>query len=287
MKNRRTRPPKPNSNPFPEVCPVPATFLETLGPVTFGIAEAESAAVMTDLDLLPQEVTRRPPEWVVNVSRRVDQLMFRDLFRWRTEPFSWHLAGRITGLLNRYLCFIEHDLPRMIEEAGFPEIPESCWAELEPKLSLEPMRPMLVRRLGRNVLPEEDTDALIDEATDRQLTQVRTLVDFFGRQAAKRPAAEGQEFYRGQLEGFGAILDPQGNLVGQTGRTSTYIELLVHWPAIEQLRQRQPSITRGQLYEWLVVQEVWASPPGLDWFNDLCDEIKLGTKRPGRPRKRN
>jgi hypothetical protein len=65
------------------------------------------------------------------------------------------------------------------------------------------------------------------------------------------------------------------------------MELLVLWRAIEQLRQRQPPITRDQLFAWLKAQGVWACPPNLEWFNDLCDEIKLATTRPGRPPRRN
>jgi hypothetical protein len=48
--------------------------------VTFGIAVAERAKV-ADWEVLPPELSRRPPEWVVNVSQRLDHLIFGELFR--------------------------------------------------------------------------------------------------------------------------------------------------------------------------------------------------------------
>ena len=273
-------------NPFPEVGPVPTSLLEMLGPVTFGIAEAERAQGATDWEVLPPQLTRRPPEWVVNISQRLDHMILGELFRWRAERFSWHLAGRVTGCLNRFLAFIEHDLPRLIENACLPEVPESRWGEVETKISVEPLRPLVVRRLGREVRPDEDTLDLSMENGERWLTGVHGLVEWLSRAASRQKPEDCQAFLAGQLAGYAAVVDAQGNFTGQTPRTETYLELLVLWPAIEQLRQRQPPITREELYGWLVCQGVWCKAPGLDWFHDLCDDLKLGTKGRGRPRKR-
>lgn len=273
-------------NPFPELCPVPGTLLETLGGATFGMTETGRTKGATELEVLPPELSRRPPEWVVNVSRRLDHLLFGELTRWCAEPFSWHLAGRIAGFLNRFLSFLEHDLPRRLEEVCRIEIPESRWAEVDTKLSLEPLRPLIVRRLGREVRPDEGALDLSMECGDRWLNGMCGVSEWFARTAARQKPEDFQAFLAGQLAGYSALLDAQGNFAGQTPRTDTYLELLVLWPAIEQLRQRQPPITREELYRWLIVQGVWCKPPGLDWFHDLCDEIKLGTKGRGRPRKR-
>jgi hypothetical protein len=262
------------------------TLTEMLGPVTFGIAEAERAQMATDWEVLPPELSRRPPEWVVNVSRRLDHLLFGELSRWCTEPFSWHLAGRITGCLNRLLGFFEHDLPRLLREVCQLQLPESRWAEIEPKLSVEPLRPLFVRRLGRDVRADEDTADLSLEYGDRCLNGVCGLAEWLSRAASRQKPEDCHAFLAGQLAGYTAILDAQGNFTGQTPRTETYLELLVLWPAIEQLRQRQPPITREELYRWLTFQGVWCKAPGLEWFHDLCDDLKLGTKGRGRPRQR-
>jgi hypothetical protein len=49
--------------------------------VTFGIAVAERAKVATDAEVLPPELSGRPPKWVVNVSQRLDHLISGELFR--------------------------------------------------------------------------------------------------------------------------------------------------------------------------------------------------------------
>jgi hypothetical protein len=285
MKRERAKPVPTDPNPFPEVCPVPATVLETVGPLGTVVLPYAALGLAPSVTHLPPALARRPPEWVANVAESLGRTLLGKLVAWCREDFSWDLVGRFAGSLSRFAGYFEHDLPRLL--LGFEgfEIPERRQAEFEAKLTVEPLRPSLVQRLGRPVGADETTADLalesLRQAVERWIELARNLADVASRQQPE----EFHAFLAGQVAGYSAVIDVKGNFVGQTPRTETYLELLALWPAIEQLRQRQPPITREELYRWLVGQGVWRNAPGLDWFHDLCDEIRLGTKRRGRPRK--
>lgn len=287
MKRRRAKPPKPALNPFPEVDPTPGTLLETVAPLGEAMLADDPAEPPATAAALPPELTRRPPAWVQQVLDRLIRTLLGEVVGLFQAQPTWEVAGRAVGILNRFLSFLAHDAPRLLAPVPFARLPAARRAEIETKLSAEPLRPLLVREAGRKVGLDESTDSLVQESVADYVRTLAALADRLGWQATRQKPEDAAEFYRGLGEGYGAVLDSQGNFTGQTPRTHTYLELLTLWPAIEQLRQRQPPITRDELYGWLVFQGVWCNAPGPEAFHDLCDELKLVTKGRGRPRKRN
>ena len=61
--------------------------------------------------------------------------------------------------------------------------------------------------------------------------------------------------------------------------------LLWVYPEVEQMRQSQK--TRQDLFQWLVQNTPLnlAHQGAAAWFDDVCDEIGLQLKSPGRPKK--
>lgn len=80
------------------------------------------------------------------------------------------------------------------------------------------------------------------------------------------------------------FVDTDGEFTGDDRRTEIYGDLLMAQYEVEKMRRKLPAKSRVDLR--MEMQKLTNfKDRGQGWFNDVCREIKLSMKGPGRPHK--
>jgi hypothetical protein len=227
----------------------------------------------------------KEPEWVGNISIRLKKTIFKSIMKLRAnDQFNWRNYGRCIGLLERYKTFQEQDVPRILHKNELDEISEDERSKLQPQLGEEQARQYYLKILGRPADDKATLDEVVELVRKREterLNKIRETAFFF---VAQQSAKDTKLFLRGVAEGYSMFLNEEGEFSGDDRRANVYFELLSAQHEIEKMRRKLPAISRADLR-----MELKKSPDfedrGPAWFNDVCDEINLSMKGPGRAHK--
>jgi hypothetical protein len=204
------------------------------------------------------------PVWGRNICEQLKLTILRRLLELKPHDglVEWRNFGRILGVALRELGFIEHDLRREPNLLGLNDVAKKMRGQNE---------------VLADILSGKNADALFDH--------FGTSLESSLRVGLGQAPAEQQDFLLGLAEGQTLLLDTQGQFAGDRGRTKIYFELLTRWMEIEEMRQAKPPKTRRDLYQLVAPAMGDNKLERLVWFNDVCDDLGLTMKEPGRPQK--
>lgn len=193
------------------------------------------------------------PSWCQKIVQRLDSTIFKSFLALcpKDNQMSWEDRGKLFGILARILSFNEHDMPKKLE-SHFPN-------------------EKLANEIKQLTLGDSTTHSCqwLYEAGMKQCAQLNPL--------------EQKDFLLGLAKGQSLFLDEHGEFTGQRGRTGIYFTLLGLYPEIEQ--KRKEGLTRKELFDWLERKIDLSSNYSFNWFSDVCDDIGLCLRCPGRPQK--
>jgi hypothetical protein len=261
-------------------CAVTPTIIEQLEPILYALNEEMGGKSASGVPKPKLEL----PIWCRNITKRLCKTVLQPVIKLRPSgQVDWRNYGRAIGVLERAIAFYKHDVPRIIKDE-FSDLTAEDWKRIEPSLGLHKLRAKLVKTLNRPVADHEPLEKLADEALDRMLAGFQphreTALHHLAGQSPKVAAL----FYKGMSEGYRLFLDESGKLCGDRGRANIHLNLLACMLDVEKIRRTFPPTTRSQYYDQLTA--VFKLPPkAYDWFNDICDDIKLPLNNLGRKRR--
>jgi hypothetical protein len=256
----------------------PTIFEEVLD---FQVEMCKSAGV--SVDHLPASSTREMPKWYSRILEQFRKTVLKPLLKLKPKgTVNWRHFGRTIGIIERYKTFIEHDLCRILVEAGFDKITDEEWESIRPLLGEEKLRQRLITVLNRPVADSETLEDLVDEALARQFEHLEKVKDNALWLVSQHDAKTTALFFKGMAEGYTCMLDENGHYVGDRGRTNIYVNFLVYRAEIEKYRQTMPGKSRRDLQRWIIEKTRIHISNDDDWFDHFCDEICLSVKGVGR-----
>ena len=204
------------------------------------------------------EIPELPP-WAKNICGQLRLTIFKRLLE--LEPVKdnsdWREIGRLMGACQRHLGISAVAAPEPAKEKSLVK-----WQITEPGTGVSV--PVTINdcnlRLRR----------AFDESLQAGLTQ---------------SPQQQKEFLCGLAEGYEVFMDAQGQFAGDRGRTAVYFELLGRWVDIEEMRRADPPPTCLDFYQRIASALGDPRQQRFDWFVDVCNEIGLGLRKRGRPRK--
>jgi hypothetical protein len=222
------------------------------------------------------------PGWGIGIVQRLNMTIFKRFLDSKpASDLDWLNVGRCFGVLTRLLVFPDHDLPRLFKKEGLDNLTEADENRLDQIMGYDEYLIAQGKKPGSN--PKKQAQKLIAAKAKPFLQLCDNLVNSgIERGIVQAPESQG-EFLKGLKEGSEIVLDQKGQFSGDRGRTQIYFELLCVWPEIEQMRKNGKS--RKDLYERLFADKNPQLVGDEKWFNDICDDIGLVMKKPGRPRK--
>jgi hypothetical protein len=165
--------------------------------VARGIYEACGLKMTGPLEHLP---VPELPSWAKNICRQLRVTVFKGVVDLNPHdgPMKWRNFGRMLGTGLRELGFIEHDLRREPDAPGQNHIEEKLHG-LDELLAI--------------VLNGSHVDAVFGHLGESLESALRIGLG--------QGPAEQHEFLAGVAEGQVLVMDTQGQLVGDRGRTTT------------------------------------------------------------------
>jgi hypothetical protein len=227
------------------------------------------------------------PEWGKKIFGQLRKTVFRTLIKLRPGTgFNCQQFGKLVGIGNRHIKFLQADIWRIIEEDGWDKISDDDWERIQPRAQLcAYLASVLNRTVGENESDEDLACEVIDQ-TIKRLENLRTSAFQF---ISARSARDQRLFYKGLAQGYSLFMDDESQFCGDRGRTEIYMELLSSQYEIEKMRRMIPPKKDEDLYAHL---ERWYKFPnsreyGSAWLRDVCDDISLYmTGKCGRPKAR-
>lgn len=222
------------------------------------------------------------PDWVRNIFLRFKNTLFKSFLKLkpkgkRVNPRNY---GRIVGSLERFKAFLTEDVPRILKATGLTRVRDSQWEKALPELGLEKARQYYLKQLDR---PSNDQTPLVDlvlQGLEKQLQHHERLKQIAFAQFSGDAKAM-KSFLKGFHEGYTVFLNEKGEFSGDDRRFKVFCELLAMQDEIEKMRRAVPPKSRSDVLAAL------RNVPDFqncrkNWFNDVCDDIGLSMKGPGR-----
>jgi len=268
--------------------PTEATGEVNSGPTIFEQVAAIHSALVREMDLVPSGKTSEPqpaiPQWCLNILKQFRKTVLKPITKLRPNgEVNWRNYGRLIGIMERSRSFVDHDVPRILEEE-FGEVTDEQWKKIEPMLGLDKARTHLIKVLGRPVADDEPLENLFDEAWQLHVNRLERQKAAAFSDVARQTPRIGSLFFKGMAEGYQSFIDELGSLCGDRGRTEIYTCLIAFMVDVERIRRTSPQKTRSRFYDDLC--KVYRLPAGeYEWFSDVCDDIKFPIKSVGAPPK--
>jgi hypothetical protein len=204
------------------------------------------------------EIPELPP-WAKNICGQLRLTIFKRLLE--LEPvkgnLDWKELGRLMGACQRHLGISAEAAPELVKVKSPVK-----WQINEPGAGTSV--PVTINDCRR---------------------QMRKTFDELFRAGLARSPQKQKEFLCGLAEGYEVFMDAQGQFSGDRGRTAVYLELLGRWVDIEEMRRADPPPTCLDFYQRIASALGDPRQQRFDWFVDVCNEIGLGLRKRGRPRK--
>ena len=257
------------------------TLLESLA--GFEVAAWKECGL--EIEPLPSVQPCAVPEWGKKIFGQFRKTVFRTLIKLRPGTgFNCQQFGKLVGVGNRFIKFLQSDLWRIVAEEGWDKISDEDWERIQPRAQL---RACLASVLNRPVGEHESDDDLACEVIDRIIKRLEDLRTFAFQFISTRGARDERFFYKGLAQGYSLFMDDECRFCGDRGRTEIYTELLASQFEIEKMRRMLPPKKDEDLYAHL---ERWYKFPnsreyGSAWLRNVCDDISLYmTGKCGRPK---
>jgi hypothetical protein len=226
------------------------------------------------------------PEWVKNVCVRYRQTILKAVLKLKPQgEVNWRNYGRCVGLMERCKTFYQQDVPKILKEEGLHRFNKSQQAKYDEISGEEEMRQYFLKVLNQPLVDKISLPDLLTLVVTRQfeiLDKHRQLAFYH---IANQDAKTCKLFYTGMAEGYSIFLNEDGKFSGDDRRADVYGDLLAFQYEVEKMRRTLPAQTREDLRynlgDWNETEY------RKEWFNDICDEIKLSMKSPGAPHKIN
>ena len=224
------------------------------------------------------------PDWAMNCFEGFGKTIFSPVLK--LKPPSGNVInprsyGRLIGIVDRMKAFITNDVPQLIKSEGAEQISDDKWEQL---ISKNGLRKHLAKTLERPIFWFESLEKLALQAKRKRLEDMDRIRLKGFRLLIDMTKHDKKQFYKGLEEGYTTFMDENGQFSGDKGRTSIQFHLLAFKDEVEKMRRVLPAKSRKDLYSLL--KERFRFPQhGFEWFSDVCDDLKLAMKSPGRPHK--
>jgi len=162
----------------------------------------------------------------------------------------WKNLGRLFGLASR--CFrygeleAEASLERDTPGHSTPERDDELFKVVAGQQWLDENRSQLAGKSFNTVAVEK-----LNQRIGPQFPKVMEAELMFQKLAYEWGPMAMQEFNEGMAEGLTILLDKDGELAGESGRSGIYFFLLVVWPEIKAMLESNPKKTLTDLHEWM------------------------------------
>ena len=238
---------------------------------------AEAAKVTgADLAINPELSLTPLPKWGVKTLERLRKTVMRPVLKLKpTLNSNCQDYGKILGILERQIAFLQVDIWEILQAEGLDKITDDEWEKIQPAAQT---RAHIIWLLKRPVSDEEKTNDLANEVYVRKIENLEEMRKNGFAFMAHRGAKDRAKFLKGLGQGYNAFMDVSGKLCGDRGRTEIYSKLLSSQFEIEKMRRMLPPRNDDDLYDHLAP---WFKFPFSDrdqskaWLRDVCDDISL------------
>jgi hypothetical protein len=231
------------------------------------------------------EPTNSTPEWAKNICIRYRQTILKSILKLKPKRrVNWQNYGRCIGLIERCKVFYTHDVPKILKKEGLDRLSEKQQAKFDAVSGEEEMREYYLKMLKRPLSDKASLEELLTLASKPKLEDLDKHRQVALYHVANQDAKAGKMFYKGMNEGYSIFLNEDGEFSGDDRRADVYGELLAFQYEVEKMRRTLPAKTRKDLRIELKKSPAFQDR-GQEWFNDVCDEIKLSMKGVGDPYK--
>jgi hypothetical protein len=229
--------------------------------------------------------TRSTPEWVKNICVRYRQTILKSVLKLKPKgTLNWRNYGRCVGLIERCKTFLKYDVPRLLKKDGLDNLTKEQQAKIDAVSGEAEMRMYYLNVLKRPLDDKISLEDLLTQFAKHQLELMEKHRQVALFHVANQDAKNSKLFYIGLNEGYSIFINEDGEFSGDDRRNDVYGGLLAFQYEIESMRRKLPAKNRTVLR--LALKESSAfQDRGQEWFNDVCDEIKLTMNTPGAPYK--
>jgi hypothetical protein len=176
------------------------TLLESLA--GFEVAAWKECGL--EIEPLPSVQPCAVPEWGKKIFGQFRKTVFRTLIKLRPGTgFNCQQFGKLVGVGNRFIKFLQSDLWRIVAEEGWDKISDEDWERIQPRAQL---RACLASVLNRPVGEHESDDDLASEVIDRVIKRLEDLRTFAFQFISTRGARDERFFYKGLAQARGRCL---------------------------------------------------------------------------------
>ena len=225
------------------------------------------------------------PDWAKIICIRYRQTILKSVVKLKPgRRVNWRNYGRCIGLMERYKTFIGKDVPNILKKEGLLKLSKEKQAKLDAALGEKEMRQYYLKLLNRRPTDRTSLAKLVEMALERQLENLERHRQEAFYNLTQQDAKTGKMFFKGMNEGYSIFLNEDGEFSGDDRRADVYGELLAFQYEVEKMRRTLPAKTRKDLRIELKKSPAFQDM-GQEWFNDVCDEIKLSMKGVGAPHK--
>lgn len=188
---------------------------------------------------------------------------------------DWRCLGRAISIGERGLQFFDTE--------AIPQLKTDGLLDLEPEKEKKALRMIfgdhwLKQRVFKLLVrPHPCLKKLVEKCRNLYF-QVKIFgFSKWGRLAYRAGPKALAEFKAGVAEGQVGFLDGNGQLVGESNRARNYEFMLLVWPEIKEMLQRDPLPTRTEVFDWTkpYTKADLCSFIDIDQFRDFCEDIKL------------
>jgi len=226
------------------------------------------------------------PEWAKQICVRYRQTVLKAVLKLKPKGNSvnWRNYGRCMGLFERCKTFYKHDVPRILKEDGLDNLTKQQHERLDAASGETEMRQYYSKVLKRPLNGKISLKDLLMPGMDQQLEAIEKHLQVAHFHVADQDAKTSKLFYSGMSEGYSIFLNEDGEFTGDDRRLDVYTGLLAFQNEVEKMRKSIPAKSRKDLRVELKKYPAFQDK-GQDWFNDVCDEIRLSMKPAGAPYK--
>jgi hypothetical protein len=200
---------------------------------------------------------------------------------------TWRNLGKMFGIASRCFRYGELEAAKSLEHDGFgdstPARDEELLMVLAGRQWVEKNRSKLAGKSFSTFAVE-----MLNQRIKPQFPTVMEAELKFQAWAYEWGPVEMQEFNAGMAEGLTALLDEDGELAGESGRSGIYVFLLVVWPEIKAMLNASPNKTLSDLHEWMqpFMRVGVITYIGIDTLRDVCAPVPSGIGLSLRPLKK-
>jgi hypothetical protein len=188
---------------------------------------------------------------------------------------DWRCMGRVVSIGERGVQFYDLELIPMLKSDGLLDLN----ADDEKKVMAMVfgnrwLKPKLAKLL---IHPHRFVKNFVEKC--RSIYFKIKILEFskWGRLAYQAGPKAVAEFKAGLAEGQMGFLNNDSQLVGESNGLNNYQFLLLAWPEIKEMLEREPLPTRTDVFNWTrpYTKAGLCSFIDIDQFRDVCERIKL------------